>query len=56
MTFLNEFAREFSLFIGITPPKPEQERLVGVLIIAILLATVAGSVVLLLVMARVVLR
>lgn len=56
MAFLSHFARDFSLFVGITPPKPEQERLVGILIFLILFAITAGSVVLLLVMTRIVLR
>lgn len=56
MAFLNQFAREFSLFVGITPPKPEQERLFGILILLILLAITVGSVVLLLFMTRIVLR
>jgi len=56
MAFLNQFAREFSLFVGITPPKPEQESLVGILILLILFAITVGSVVLLLVMTRIVLR
>ena len=56
MAFLNQFARDFSLFVGITPPKPEQERLVGMLILLTLFGITAGSVALLLVMTRIVLR
>ena len=56
MTSIEEFVHALTLFIGITPPKPGQERKVGIAILITLFATAAGTVALVLFMARLMLR
>jgi hypothetical protein len=53
MAFLNQIARSASVFIGITAPKPEQERRFGLMILLLTGIIIAGSVALFLVMTRV---
>jgi hypothetical protein len=56
MAFLNQVGRSVSIFIGITAPKPEHERLFGALILLSTFILTAGTVALVLLMTRMILR
>ena len=56
MASLDQFVRSFTLFLGVTPPKPGQERRIALLILGTLVGLVAGSVALVLGMLRIMAR
>jgi hypothetical protein len=56
MAFLNQIGRGASIFIGITAPKPEQERRFGILILVSTGIIAVGTVVLFFAMTGVLLR
>jgi hypothetical protein len=56
MPLLNQIGRSLSIFMGITAPKPEKERLFGILILVTTVVVAAGSVVLFLLMVRMLIR
>jgi len=56
MEALDRFVRSFTLFLGITPPKPGQERRVALILLAALTATILGSIALVIAMSKMMLR
>jgi len=56
MALLDQIGRSLSIFMGITAPKREHERLFGILILVTTLLVGGGSVVLFLFMVRILLR
>ena len=53
---LNQFIRSFSLFLGVTPPRPGEERRAVVILIVVLISVIVFSVGLFLGMSRLILR
>ena len=53
---LNHFIRSFSLFLGITPPRPGEERRAAVILVVLLISVILFSVGLFWGMSRLILR
>jgi hypothetical protein len=53
---LNQFIRSFSLFLGVTPPRPGEERRAVVILVAVLILVIVFSVGLFFAMSRRILR
>ena len=56
MAFLSQLGRSASLYMGITTPRPEQERFFGLLILVSSLAIAVGTVALFLLLVHLILR
>jgi hypothetical protein len=53
MSSFDRFVRQFTLLLGITPPKPGHERRTALILLATLAAIILGSVALLIGMSRI---
>jgi len=53
---LNQFIRSFSLFLGVTPPRPGEERRAVVILVVALISVIVFSVGLFWGMSRLILR